>query len=118
MTNQYSVHIELHVVGGDHDEAFDALLDAYSDLEQADEQLLDSAFSQTLNDDDTALIEVDTTVTGDSREDAWHVATCAIRSAIHATGGHTPSWDEALEQAANGGSAYIITERQEVVAVA
>lgn len=105
---QWSVHLELYTEGPADE--FDQIVDAYYDLEQSDAALLDSAWSLTRS-DAASLVEVDLTIAGTDEDEVWAKASTAIRTAVHAGGGGTPSWTERISELRH---AYLITEKRDV----
>ena len=90
----FGVHVELRVTGPDDFAAeFERLIDAYFDLEQACPELLDSSFALTLH-DGYARVDAEVTVDAVSDDEALHVGSSSIRTAIQTIGGHTPGWGE------------------------
>lgn len=90
----YSTRLVLEVTGPDPAGHVELVLDAYYDLEVADPALLDCAFGFSAKGDGVGVVEVEQTVTGDDPGSAFRYAAAAVRTAIHAAGGSTPSWDE------------------------
>ena len=89
----FEATIELRVSGPNRSEHFQHVVDAYYAIEQADESLLDAAWSFA-DGDEHADVEVELTLRGDSEDTAYKAAACAVRAAIHAAGGFTPDWDD------------------------
>ena len=111
-TLMWTVHVELRTESQATE--FEAIVDAFYALEQVDPALLDSSWSLTRG-DDVSLVEVDLTVAGSDEDDVWKKAAAAIRTAVHAGGGGTPSWEGRMSEVRH---AYLITERQDIVLVA
>lgn len=110
----YVIHLGL-LATGDPSKQFEAIVDEFYALEQADPDLLDSSWSLTLGEDDDSRVEVDLTVIGRSEDEAWSKAMSSIRAAIHAGGGSTPSWDERTDDLR---PRFVIIESQGITAVA
>jgi hypothetical protein len=90
----YEVRLELTVSGGpDRAAHFDAVVQAYAQLEAVDERLLDCSFGFSAA-EDGATIDVEITVSASSEDEAHDVAIAGLRSAIQAAGGFTPGWAE------------------------
>lgn len=106
----YGTRIVLDVTGEDPAAHFELVLDEYGKLEAADPDLLDCAFAFSSRSAATAVVEVEQTVRGTSGEDAFRRAAAAVRAAIHAAGGSTPSWDEAPEPSVR----YLLADGVEV----
>ncbi len=89
----YSVTVRLTVVGPDRAAHFERVVDRYGSLERQHDDLLDCGwgFSDL---DSTSEVDIAITVREDDERAAWGIATSSIRTAIHAAGGFTPSWDE------------------------
>ena len=90
----FGVRVELRVTGPeDLSEEFQRLIDAYYELEQACPELLDCSFGLTLG-DGHARVDVELTVDAATEDEALHVGSSSIRTAIQTIGGHTPGWGE------------------------
>jgi hypothetical protein len=93
--NRQLILLELTASGGDIAKHFEAVVNAFFDIEHADPRILDSSFGFTML-RTHADLEVQLTVLGDSLEDAFVHAQAAVRTAIHAAGGGTVGWDDGL----------------------
>ena len=78
------------------EDLFDTLIDELSDLEDCNDQLLDSTVS---TDAELMRVEISVTAIGDTFEEAEATADSCIRSAIHGTGGITKDWQTTAKQA-------------------
>lgn len=78
------------------EDLFDTLTDELSDLEDTNDQFLDSTVSI---DFDAMRVEIAVTAVGDSFEEAEATADSCVRAAIHATGGITRDWKTTQKEA-------------------
>ena len=72
------------------DAATSALMDALIDLENSDNHLSDADLTVNLA---SGVVEVQMVIEAEDLGDAANYAHCVLRTAIHATGGHTPGWE-------------------------
>jgi hypothetical protein len=77
--------------GSDLDAHTDLVMDELLNLEECDPNLHDADVSATLTDQQVSITIV---ALGDTFETAHDIAATAIRTAIHAAGGSTPSWEQ------------------------
>ncbi len=85
------------VEGADKDDfeaILDDLTDELSDLEDAHSDLLDAAVFVSVEE---RTLTIAATASGESFDDAESVAQSCIRAAIHATGGATEDWNDAMD---------------------
>jgi len=88
---KYGLHVELDVVGApDVGEAAEHVVEQFAALEAVHDGLLDFALGA---DDEARSIEVQITVEAATLE-AVTLGVGSLRSAIHASGGGTPGWDD------------------------
>ncbi|HVA60580.1 MAG TPA: hypothetical protein VNG13_08590 [Mycobacteriales bacterium] len=105
MEHMFEVEMNLRVFGPNRAKNFDAVTDAYYTVEQGDARLLDCAWDYA-ECDDSGEVDVQITVTGSDEKDAYAKASTAVRTAIHATGGLTPGWEDIADRDV---SAYRVT---------
>lgn len=87
------------IKGADSDQLedlFDTLTDELSDLEDTNDQFLDSTVAIEA---DQMRVEISVTAVGDSFEEAEATADSCVRAAIHATGGITKDWKTTQKKA-------------------
>jgi len=104
---KYGLHIELDVVGTDDvGAAADVVVEQFAALERCHDGLLDFALGA---DNKTRSVEVGITVEAATPEEAVSIGLSSLRTAIHASGGGTPGWDD--QPARDYVVAYTIDEK-------
>ncbi|WP_182879889.1 hypothetical protein [Microbispora sp. H10949] len=90
---KYAMKASLSVRGDIDDlgEIVDAIADELADLQDCDDKLLDFAYG---SDATGNTVQFELTVECDSVDETVTIGGSWLRTAIHATGGYTPGWED------------------------
>lgn len=111
----FVVELELIVQGQRARRAahFEHVTDAYARLEEKHDDLLDSSWGYT-DQDDQGAVDVTLTVRGQRAPDVLRLAKSSVRSAIREAGGLTPDWEN-LAPAAEDAVVYRLMDEDAAV---